>query len=92
VARALWEPQAGLAAPLQLADPDGNRLTLVPRGADGVCGLGDSRLVITAEARTPCRSMKRSWMPRPTCTTAEVGFGAWMRNSGSATAQKCALF
>jgi lactoylglutathione lyase len=31
--------RAGLAAPQSLADPDGNRVTLVPKGYDGVEGI-----------------------------------------------------
>lgn len=30
----------GLGAPLPLSDPDGNRVTLVPPGLDGVTGIG----------------------------------------------------
>lgn len=38
--RELLVARAGLAAPLALADPDGNRVTLVPPGHEGVAQIG----------------------------------------------------
>jgi lactoylglutathione lyase len=38
--RELLIAQAGLTEPTRLADPDGNRLTLVPHGHDGVTQIG----------------------------------------------------
>ena len=40
----------GLAVPLPLADPDGNRLTLVPTGADGVTAIAIELLVRNRDA------------------------------------------
>jgi lactoylglutathione lyase len=40
----------GLAQALPLADPDGNRLSLVPRGADGVTGIAIDLVVRNRDA------------------------------------------
>lgn len=37
--RQLWIARPGLAAPIQLQDPDGNAVTLVPEGTDGISQL-----------------------------------------------------
>jgi catechol 2,3-dioxygenase-like lactoylglutathione lyase family enzyme len=47
--RALLIARDGINAPKNLVDPDGNRMVLVPRGHDGVTGIG-VRLVVRDEA------------------------------------------
>lgn len=46
--RELLIARDGITAPAQLIDPDGNRVTLVPRGHDGVEGIG-VRIVVRDE-------------------------------------------
>ncbi len=38
--RELLIARDGITAPTELVDPDGNRIVLVPRGHDGVTGIG----------------------------------------------------